>query len=89
MIIEPVVFFVVAACLALLVLFSLLRIGMGPTLGDRVVGLDTLNTLVVASMIVLGAAMDQVILVDVAIIYALLSFVGTLFVARYLEGGLQ
>jgi multicomponent Na+:H+ antiporter subunit F len=71
------------------VLFSLLRIGLGPTVGDRVVGLDTLNTLVVASMIVLGAAFDQVVFVDVAIIYALLSFVGTLYVARYLEGELQ
>ena len=89
MIVEPMVFFLVATCFALLVLFSLIRIGLGPTVGDRVVGLDTLNTLVVASMIVLGAAFDQVILVDVAILYALLSFVGTLYVARYLEGGLQ
>lgn len=89
MIVEPLVFFLVATCFALLVLFSLIRIGLGPTVGDRVVGLDTLNTLVVASMIVLGAAFDQVILVDVAILYALLSFVGTLYVARYLEGGLR
>lgn len=89
MIIEPSVFFIVAACLAFFVIFSLLRIGIGPTVADRMVGLDTLNTLVVASMIVLGAAFDQVIFVDVAIIYALLSFVGTLYVAKYLEGGLQ
>jgi multicomponent Na+:H+ antiporter subunit F len=89
MIIEPIVFYIVAACFAFFVIFSLLRIGLGPTVGDRVVGLDTLNTLVVASMIVLGAAFDQVILVDVAIIYALLSFVGTLYVARYLEGELK
>ncbi len=89
MIIDPLAFLVVAACFAFLVLFSLIRIGLGPTVGDRVVGLDTLNTLVVASMIVLGAAFDQVILVDVAIIYALLSFVGTLYVAKYLEGGLR
>ncbi len=87
MIIDPIVFFIVAACFAFFVVFSLLRIGLGPTIGDRVVGLDTLNTLVVASMIVLGAAFDQVIFVDVAIIYALLSFVGTLYVAKYLEGG--
>jgi len=89
MIIEPITFFVVAACFAFFVLFSLFRIGLGPTVADRVVGLDTLNTLVVASMIVLGAAFDQVILVDVAIIYALLSFVGTLYIAHYLEGGLE
>jgi len=89
MIIDPIAFFIVAACFAFFVMFSLLRIGLGPTVGDRVVGLDTLNTLVVASMIVLGAAFDQVIFVDVAIIYALLSFVGTLYIAKYLEGGLE
>jgi len=88
MIIEPIAFLVVAMCFALFTLFSLVRIGLGPTVADRVVGLDTLNTMVVATMIVLGAAFDQIIYIDVAIIYALLSFVGTLYVARYLERGL-
>jgi multicomponent Na+:H+ antiporter subunit F len=88
MTIEPIVFLVVAMCFALFTLFSLIRVGLGPTVADRVVGLDTLNTMVVATMIVLGAAFDQVIFIDVAIIYALLSFVGTLYVARYLERGL-
>ena len=56
----------------------------GPTAADRVVGLDAINSLVVACMIVLGAAYRQIIFIDVAIIYALLSFVGTLFIAKYL-----
>ncbi len=88
MIVEPIVFLVVAMCFAFFTLFSLVRIGLGPTVADRVVGLDTLNTMVVGTMIVLGAAFDQVVFVDVAIIYALLSFIGTLYVARYLERGL-
>ncbi len=88
MIIDPITFFVVAVCLMFFALFSMVRIGLGPTAGDRVVGLDTLNTLVVSTMVVLGAAFDQVIFIDVAIIYALLSFVGTLYIARYLERGL-
>jgi len=87
-IIAPITFFIVSACLLLFMIFSVVRIGFGPTAADRVVGLDTINTIVVAVMIVLAAAYDQVVFVDVAIIYALLSFVGTLFVARYLEGGL-
>ena len=88
MTIDPVVFFIVSACLALYMVLSLTRIGLGPTVPDRVVGLDTMNTLIVATMVVLGAAFNQVVFVDVAIIYALLSFVGTLYIARYLEGGL-
>jgi multicomponent Na+:H+ antiporter subunit F len=88
MITDPLTFFVVAACLAAFMIISMLRVALGPTIADRVVGLDTVNTLIVAAMIVLGAAFDQAVFIDVAIIYALLSFVGTLYVARYLEGGL-
>ncbi len=47
-----------------------------------------LNTLVVAAMIVLGVVFHQFIFIDVAIIYALLSFVGTLYIAKYLGGEL-
>jgi multicomponent Na+:H+ antiporter subunit F len=52
------------------------------------VALDAINTLVVAAMIVLGVVFHQFIFIDVAIIYALLSFVGTLYIAKYLGGEL-
>jgi multicomponent Na+:H+ antiporter subunit F len=70
--------------MAVLMLAALVRVIKGPTAADRVVGLDAINSLVVASMIVLGAAYREIIFVDVAIIYALLSFVGTLFISKYL-----
>jgi multicomponent Na+:H+ antiporter subunit F len=70
-------------------IFGVIRIVLGPTAPDRVVGLDTINTLVIAVMIILGAAYDEVIYIDVAIVYALLSFVGTLYIAKYLEGDLE
>jgi len=65
----------------------LIRLFLGPTQPDRLVGLDTLNTLVIVSMVVLGAAYKEAILIDVAIVYALLSFVTTLFIAKYLRKG--
>ena len=63
------------------------RLIMGPTIPDRVVALDTINTLLVAAMIILGAIFDSIVMVDIAIVYAALSFVGTLFIARHVEGG--
>lgn len=79
-----------AAGLALLgfVLVCMVRLSIGPTAADRAVALDTINTLVVAAMVLLGAAFNLVVLLDVALVYALLSYVGTLYIARYLEGGL-
>ena len=71
-----------------LMLLAMVRLFKGPTAADRVVALDAINTLVVAAMIVLAVVFRQFIFVDVAIIYALLAFVGTLYIAKYLGGEL-
>ncbi len=80
-------YFTVAVLVALLFL-TMIRLLLGPTAPDRVVALDAINTLTVASMIVLSVAYGQIVFVDVAIVYALLSFVGTLYIAKYLGGEL-
>ncbi len=69
------------------IIISAFRIFMGPTVADRAVAFDTINTLVVACMIGLGAAMWEILFIDIAIVYAVLSFVTTLYIAKYLEGG--
>jgi multicomponent Na+:H+ antiporter subunit F len=79
--------FPVAIFLAVCILVVLVRLFLGPTRPDRLVGLDTLNTLVVVSMVILGAAFKEKIYIDVGIVYALLSFVTTLFIAKYIEKG--
>ena len=80
------IFTVLALCA--LMLLAMIRLVKGPTTADRVVALDAINTLVVAAMIVLCVVFQQIIFIDVAIIYALLSYVGTLFIAKYLGGEL-
>jgi multicomponent Na+:H+ antiporter subunit F len=69
------------------VIMSIIRIVKGPTAPDRVVGIDTVNTLIIVGMIIFGIAAGLVIYIDVAIVYAFLSFISTLFIAKYLEGG--
>ena len=64
------------------------RFLLGPTPADRVVALDTLTTIMTSGMVLLGLMFGRVIFADVALIYAVLGFVGVLVVARYLEGGL-
>jgi len=77
----------VAIFLGLCMIVVLVRLFLGPTSPDRLVGLDTLNTLIIVTMVILGAAYNEVIYIDVAIVYALLSFVTTLFIAKYIEKG--
>ncbi len=71
--------------LTVFILVALFRLISGPTVPDRVVALDTINTLIVAGMILFGAAFEEVIYIDVAIVYALLSYIATLYIAKYIE----
>jgi len=80
-------YLVVLLALLLCVIMAMIRVIRGPTAPDRIVGLDTINTIVIVSMVIFGAAFNEVIYIDVAIVYALLSFISTLFIAKYLEGG--
>jgi len=73
--------------LGVCIVIALVRVALGPTTPDRIVGLDTINTIIVVTMVVLGAAFHEAIYVDVAIVYALLSFVTTMFIAKYMEKG--
>lgn len=69
-------------------LFALARFIKGPTPSDRVVAFDVL-TIVSITFIVLAAIVERrVVYLDVALVYALLSFLGVIVFARYLEQGL-
>ena len=74
-----------ATWIGALVLLLGWRLWRGPTTADRVVALDAINTLVVATMLLLAVRMREPVFADVAIVYALLSYVGTLYIARTLE----
>lgn len=80
-------FLIVVLALVLCITLALIRVLRGPTAPDRVVGVDTINTMVIVCMVAYGAAFREVIYIDVAIVYALLSFISTLFIAKYLQGG--
>ena len=82
-------FFYATLLIGIAGLIAFLRLILGPSVPDRVVALDTMNTLVVATMVLLGAAYERAIYIDIAIVYALLSYVGTLIIAKYLQGGLS
>lgn len=76
------------ACLVLVVLGMVLgfvRMVLGPSLPDRVVGLDMLTVLMVAFAATFAVAVDETAFLDVAIVLALVGFLGTVAFARYAE----
>ncbi|MFA5348189.1 MAG: monovalent cation/H+ antiporter complex subunit F [Methanoregula sp.] len=75
-------------CLAVLMVLATIRLVLGPTAPDRAIAVDTVNTLTIAAMILFGVIFKEIIFVDVAIVYGLLSFVSTLYIAKYIGGEL-
>ena len=74
---------------AVLVISSVLclfRIGRGPTAPDRTVAIDILGTLIVGFCCIVAVWTEQEYYMNIAIAWALISFVGTLALAKYLEG---
>ena len=64
----------------------LYRIGKGPTAPDRTVAIDILGTLMVGFCAVLTWVTGKAYYMNIGITWALLSFIGTIALAKYLEG---
>ena len=70
------------------IVFCFLRMLKGPTAADRAVALDTVTTVTIAFLVVLGYVFDRYIYLDVSLVYAVLMFVGSVAIARFLEKGI-
>lgn len=63
----------------------LLRIILGPTVWDRILGLNLFSAIIII-LILLTALIDELsYLVDVAIVYSLLGYVSIIFISRFVE----
>ena len=79
-------FLAIAVALGLTMLLSFFRLLRGPTVFDRLTGLGLIGTKTLALLLVVGFWTERIeIYVDIAMSYGLLSFVGTLALARYFE----
>jgi len=79
-----------AAALVMLAAFllALYRFLKGPSVADRVVAFDVLTIVTTTAIVLVAYVEGRAIYLDVALIYALLSFLGVIVVARYLERGM-
>lgn len=72
--------------LAGLMLLPLARVAAGPTHFDRLIGLALIGTNTVMLLTAIGSRTGKLgLFVDIALSYALVSFIGTLALARYFE----
>ena len=79
----PVAFALMAAAL----LLNLWRVVRGPDLPDRILALDTLYVNSIALLVLFGVYLDTAIYFEAALLIAMMGFVGTVAVAKYLLRG--
>jgi len=68
-------------------LLALGRFIKGPSAADRVIAFDVLTIVAITGIVLSALVEGRGIYLDVALVYALLSFLGVIVVARYLERG--
>lgn len=70
-----------------LVFFCLARAIVGPTAPDRVAAITMIGTKTVVIIAFISFISGQKIYLDIAMLYALMSFIATIGVAKYMEKG--
>lgn len=73
--------------LAILTFLCLYRAYVGPTAADRVVAINVITTKVAMLIALLSIITGQEVFVDVALIYAMMGFIATICVSKYIEKG--
>ena len=77
------IFLYIQCALAFVCLYRVIR---GPSIADRMVGIDIFGTLVVGVCAIIAIKTDRTFLIDIGIAWIILSFIVTISLAKYLEG---
>ncbi len=73
--------------LVALCFMCLYRVHAGPTAADRVVAMDVMGNIIVGILALLVLLSGRGVLMDLTLAFSLLAFIGTIALAKYLEGG--
>lgn len=76
--------YVIFPILALAVLISFIRLYKGPNIADRIIALDLIITIGIAMVTAFSIRSEKALFLDVAMIFALIAFLGTIALSFYL-----
>ncbi|MFN2233564.1 MAG: cation:proton antiporter [Anaerolineales bacterium] len=78
-------FWVILPLIILGLIFVFIRLLKGPSLPSRVIALDMMSVLGIGIIVIYAVVTDQPVFIDVASVLALVSFLGTVAFAEYVE----
>jgi len=76
-----------ALCLAVAMLFALIRLFRGPSAQDRVLALDTFSMNGLSMLLILGVRTSSTVYFDMAVLIAMFGCVSTIALAKFLLRG--
>ena len=80
------VFHIIIVILALLTILCLIRAVKGPTIADRLVAVNMMGTIVMVIIAILALLMEEDYLVDICLIYAMISFLAVVVLTKVYTG---
>lgn len=78
---------VVLILLSIAIVLCFIRMILGPTMFDRIVSLDLLGITMIGFIAMLMIIQDTLIYTEILLVLGILSFVGTVALSKYMEGG--
>jgi len=72
--------------LAVLIVLSLIRSVLGPGIPDRIIAVNMTGTMIIMVIAILSVFLDENYLVDVCLIYAMISFLGVVVLCKVYTG---
>ena len=76
-----------AVAIAAAIVLALWRLIRGPSATDRILALDTLSIDAIALVLLIGIATSSTVYFDVALLIAMLGFIATVALGKFLLGG--
>lgn len=72
--------------LAVLIIFSIIRSVLGPGIADRIIAVNMTGTMIIMVIAILSVFLNENYLVDVCLIYAMISFLGVVVLCKVYTG---
>jgi len=79
---------IAAGIMLVAIILAIIRFVKGPSYTDRIIAFDVMTISSLAIIATVAYFANRIIYLDIAMVYGILSFLGVLIVARYLEKGL-
>lgn len=80
------IFHIIIVILAIMLLLCLARAVIGPRIADRLVSVNMMGTMIMCIIVILGVIMNEGYLADIALIYAMISFLAVVVLTKVYTG---